>query len=167
MGAKKGHISLALPLCIVYGCGMDFLILAADKPSLAYARQGVQFFQERLKPLGKVSIRYVKGGPSEEVSGRLLEASKGCLRIAMDERGENWSTREWEKNVRRWQLQSVKHIAILIGAADGHTPALRAASDVVLSLGRHTMQHELALVVLLEQLYRLHTILAGSPYHRD
>lgn len=146
---------------------MDFMVLAADKPTLAYARQGVQFFEERLRPLGKVSIRYVKGGSSGEVSARLLEASKGCLRIAMDERGDNWSTREWEKNARRWQLQSVKHIAILIGAADGHTPALRAACDVVLSLGRHTMQHELALVVLLEQLYRLHTLLAGSPYHRD
>lgn len=146
---------------------MDFIILAAAKPSLAYARLGVQFFEERLRPMGKVDVRYVKAGSSEDVSARLLEASKGCLRLAMDERGENWSTRELERHVRDWQMRAVKHVAFLIGAADGHTQALRDASDYVLSLGRHTMQHELALVVLLEQVYRLHSILAGSPYHRD
>ena len=146
---------------------MDFRIIAAAKPSIAYARDGVSFFEERLKPLGKVELRYVKAGNSEEVSARLLQASEGCLRIAMDERGQNWTTREFEKKVRNWQLHSVRHVAFLIGAADGHTQALRDACDYVLCLGRHTMQHELALVVLLEQIYRIHTLLVGSPYHRD
>lgn len=146
---------------------MEILILAAAKPSLGYAREGVRFFEERLRPLGRVELRYVKAGRSEEVSERLLEASRGCLRLAMDERGENWSTREWERRMRDWQLRAVKRVALLIGAADGHTAALRESCDAVISLGRHTMQHELALVVLLEQIYRVHTLLAGSPYHRD
>lgn len=147
---------------------MDFRIIAAARPSIAYARDGVKFFEDRLRPLGKVELRYVKAGSSEDVSARLLEASEGCLRIAMDERGENWTTRQLEKHVREWQLRGdIKHVAFLIGAADGHTPALRAACDHVLCLGKHTMQHELALVVLLEQIYRIHTLLAGSPYHRD
>ena len=72
--------------------------------------------------MGKVEIRYVKAGSSEEVSARLLEASKGCLRIAMDERGENWTSRELEKRAKDWQMRAVKHVAFLIGAADGHTP---------------------------------------------
>ncbi|HIX88560.1 MAG TPA: 23S rRNA (pseudouridine(1915)-N(3))-methyltransferase RlmH [Candidatus Akkermansia intestinavium] len=146
---------------------MEILILAAAKPSIAYAREGVQFFEQRLRPLGRVELRYVKAGSSEEVSRRLLEASRGRLRLAMDERGANWSTREWESHFRSWQLRAVKRVALLIGAADGHTPELREACDAVISLGRHTMQHELALVVLLEQVYRVHTLLAGSPYHRD
>lgn len=146
---------------------MDFRVIAAAKPSIAYARDGVRFFEERLRPLGKVEIRYVKAGSSEEVSERLLAASEGCLRIAMDERGENWTTRELERRVREWQIRSVRHVAFLIGAADGHTEELRRRCDHVLCLGRHTMQHELALVVLLEQIYRIHTLLAGSPYHRD
>lgn len=66
---------------------MDFKIIAAAKPSIAYARDGVRFFEERLRPLGKVELRYVKDGTAEDVSARLLEASQGCLRIAMDERG--------------------------------------------------------------------------------
>ena len=146
---------------------MDFIVAAAAKPSLAYAREGVRFFEERLRPLGKVELRYVKTGPSEEVSRRLLDATSGCLRIALDERGENWTTRRFEALAREWQLRAVKHVAFLIGAADGHTPALRRACDFCMCLGCHTMQHELALVVLLEQLYRVHTLLAGSPYHRD
>lgn len=147
---------------------MDFRIIAAARPSIAYARDGVKFFEDRLRPLGKVELRYVKAGSSEDVSARLMEASEGCLRIAMDERGENWTTRQLEKHVREWQMRGdIKHVAFLIGAADGHTPALRADCDYVLCLGKHTMQHELALVVLLEQIYRIHTLLAGSPYHRD
>ena len=98
---------------------MDFIVAAAAKPSLAYAREGVRFFEERLRPLGKVELRYVKAGPSEEVSRRLLDATSGCLRIALDERGENWTTRRFEALVREWQLRAVKHVAFLIGAADG------------------------------------------------
>ena len=86
---------------------MEILILAAAKPSIAYAREGVQFFEQRLRPLGRVELRYVKAGSSEEVSRRLLEASRGCLRLAMDERGANWSTREWECHFRSWQLRAV------------------------------------------------------------
>ncbi len=61
----------------------------------------------------------------------------------------------------------VKTVAFLIGAADGHTQELRDTCDMVLSLSTLTMQHELALIVLLEQLYRLACIKSGSPYHRD
>lgn len=146
---------------------MRMIVLAADKPSLAYARDGVAFFMARLKPLGRVELQFVKGGDSASVSGRLLKASEGCLRVAMDERGDRWTTRQLETRVRSWQLQGEKKIAFLIGAADGHTDALRQSCKHVLSLGSMTMQHELALLVLLEQIYRVHTLLAGSPYHRD
>ena len=146
---------------------MDVIVLAAARPSLAYARQGVELYCERLRPLGGVELRYVRDGGRDEVSARLLKASEGCLRIALDERGRNLTTRELEKRWREWQLRSVKRVAFLIGAADGHSEALRNSCDLVLSLGQHTMQHELALVVLLEQIYRIHTLLVGAPYHRD
>ncbi|MCH5284235.1 MAG: 23S rRNA (pseudouridine(1915)-N(3))-methyltransferase RlmH [Akkermansiaceae bacterium] len=146
---------------------MDILVLAAAKPSLPYARSGVELYCERLRPLGKVELRYVRDGGRDEVSARLLKASEGCLRVALDERGQNLTTRELEAKWRQWQLRAVKRVAFLIGAAEGHNEALRREAELVLCLGRHTMQHELALVVLLEQIYRIHTLLAGSPYHRD
>lgn len=146
---------------------MEILVLAAAKPSLPYARSGVELYCERLKPLGHVELRYVKDGGREEVSARLLKASEGSLRIALDERGRNLTTRQLEKQWREWQIRSVRRVAFLIGAADGHTEELRQACEHVISLGQHTMQHELALLVLLEQIYRIHTLLAGTPYHRD
>lgn len=127
----------------------------------------MELYCERLRPLGKVELRYVRDGGRDEVSARLLKASEGCLRVALDERGQNLTTRELEAKWRQWQLRAVKRVAFLIGAAEGHNEALRREAELVLCLGRHTMQHELALVVLLEQIYRIHTLLAGSPYHRD
>ena len=61
----------------------------------------------------------------------------------------------------------VKTVAFLIGAADGHSEELREKCDLLLTLSGFTLQHELALLVLLEQLYRLTTLKSGSPYHRD
>ncbi|MCC8021843.1 MAG: 23S rRNA (pseudouridine(1915)-N(3))-methyltransferase RlmH [Akkermansiaceae bacterium] len=145
---------------------MKTLILAAGRSSIGYVREGTEFFMKRLKAAAGVELVYVKAGSSEESSERLLQASEGCLRIAVDERGECWTTREWERRVRDWQLHSEKRVAFLIGAADGHTENLRQNCRHVLSLSRMTMQHGLALVVLLEQIYRVHTLLSGSPYHR-
>jgi 23S rRNA (pseudouridine1915-N3)-methyltransferase len=58
-------------------------------------------------------------------------------------------------------------VAIIVGGSDGHSQPLLDAADFLWSLGPLTLQHELALVVALEQLYRAHTILTGHPYHRD
>lgn len=145
---------------------MQFLILAAGKPALNYAREGVDFYLNRLKPFGKTELKLVRDGSSKDVSARLLAASEGCLRIAMDERGELWTTAKLVQLAQDWQMHSVRRIAFLIGASDGHTDELRAQCNHMLALSKFTLQHELALVVLLEQLYRCHTILAGTPYHR-
>jgi 23S rRNA (pseudouridine1915-N3)-methyltransferase len=86
----------------------------------------------------------------------------------LDERGETLSTRRFaEKLTALADRGDVKTLAFLIGAADGHTPELRTACDWVLTLSPLTLQHELALVVLLEQLYRVASLRAGTPYHRD
>ena len=73
---------------------MQFLILAAGKPSLGYAKEGVELYLNRLRPFGKTELKLVRDGSSQDVSKRLLAASEGCLRIAMDERGELWTTRK-------------------------------------------------------------------------
>lgn len=145
---------------------MQIQILAAAKPSLSFAKEGVELYMKRIQPFGKVELKYVRDGSSADVSARLLQASEGSLRIALDERGSTWTTAQFTDKAKAWQLHSVKRISFLIGAADGHTEALRASSEHLLSLSGFTLQHELALVVLLEQIYRVHTILVGTPYHR-
>jgi 23S rRNA (pseudouridine1915-N3)-methyltransferase len=85
----------------------------------------------------------------------------------LDERGAQFTSREFAGKIREWEQRSVKNVALIIGGADGHTDELRSAADLLWSLGRLTLQHELALVVLLEQIYRAYSINAGAPYHRD
>lgn len=145
---------------------MKILIIAAGKPALPFAKTGIEEYLKRLTRYGNVELKLVKDGTSEDVSARLLEASKGCYRIVLDERGELWTTDKLVSGLRSWQMNAVKKVAFLIGAADGHTEALRQSGDQLLALSKFTLQHEFALVLLLEQIYRAHTIMKGEPYHR-
>lgn len=145
---------------------MKILIIAAGKPALPFAKIGIDTYLKRLTRYGSVELKLVKDGSSADVSERLLSASEGCLRIALDERGALWTTQEFTHKVEQWQLNSVKKLALLIGASDGHTEALRQECDHLLALSKFTLQHEFALVLLLEQIYRVHTIMKGEPYHR-
>lgn len=147
---------------------MRFQIIVAGRASLAFAKSGVEEYLKRLARHGSYELKIIKAGDRESVSRRLLEASEGSYRIAMDERGKTPTTRRFSEQIEQLEMDGeVKAVAFLIGAADGHTAELRASCQMVLSLSAMTMQHELALVVLLEQLYRLATIKSGSPYHRD
>ncbi|MBK1791997.1 23S rRNA (pseudouridine(1915)-N(3))-methyltransferase RlmH [Persicirhabdus sediminis] len=145
---------------------MKHLIIAAGKPSLSYAKDGVAEYLKRLRRYGNFEIKHIKDGSSEDVSARLLAASEGCLRVAMDERGESLTTGELVTRVNKWEMRGTKRVAYLIGASDGHTQALRDRADMIWGLSSLTMMHELALLVLVEQIYRVHTIKRGEPYHR-
>ena len=70
------------------------------------------------------------------------------------------------QKIGTWEQHGPRDFALLIGGADGHTDELRQAANWTWSLSKLILQHELALVVLLEQLYRAYTIKSGLPYHR-
>ena len=112
-------------------------------------------------------IRIIKEGTAAQNSERLLKASAGSRRIVLDERGKLHTTAAALRILDRWEHDTgIKSVAFLIGGADGHTDTLRNQADEMWALSPLTLQHELALVVLLEQLYRIHTIKRGEPYHR-
>ena len=147
---------------------MQIRLIVAGKPALAYAKVGVAEYLKRLSRTGSHELVVIKAGSRDEVSARLLERSQGCFRVALDERGECLTTRRFAERLDSLELRGdVKTVAFLIGAADGHTEQLRSKCDLVLTLSALTLQHELALLVLLEQLYRVATLKSGSPYHRD
>jgi len=86
--------------------------------------------------------------------------------IALDERGRELTTRE----LSAWlgsRMQQGEDLAFLIGGPDGLAPEVLARSNYTLALSRLTLPHALARVLLTEQLYRAHCILANHPYHRD
>lgn len=147
---------------------MQVRLIVAGKPALAYAKAGVAEYLKRLSRAGGYELVVVKAGNQDEVSARLLERSQGCYRVALDERGLCLSTRQFADRLEALEMRGdVKSVAFLIGAADGHTTELRNGCDLILTLSSFTLQHELALLVLLEQLYRVMTLKSGSPYHRD
>ncbi len=147
---------------------MQIRIIVAGKPALAYAKSGVDEYLKRLSRFGNHELEIVKAGSKDDVSARLLERSEGTYRIALDERGDALPTRKFMQRIEALEMRGdVKAVSFLIGASDGHNDALRSACDLLISVSPFTLQHELALVILLEQLYRVASLKAGMPYHRD
>jgi 23S rRNA (pseudouridine1915-N3)-methyltransferase len=146
---------------------MRWHLLPIGKPKLEFARIGASEYVERLKPFAPTEVAWVKAPSAADESIALLDRSKAMFRIVLDERGEHCSSADLAKKISTWELQGPRDFALLIGGADGHTDEVRQAAGWVWSLSKLTLQHELALVVALEQLYRAYTIKAGLPYHRQ
>ena len=146
---------------------MKWTLYTIGKPALVYAKAGVAEYEKRLSRHGGIEIVSFKEAGQVENSRRLLEASEDCsLRLVLDERGDLLTTADLVKRVEDWEMDRVKRVGVLIGGADGHDESVRRSADLVLGLSRLTLQHELATVVFLEQLYRVGTVRRGEPYHR-
>ena len=145
---------------------MKWLLLTVGKPALPYAKAGRDEYFERLTKFVPVEQVTIKATDRVRESADLLARSEGCFRIVLHERGTALTSRALAAKVDEWRLNS-RRVAVILGGADGHDKPLLNAADFLWSLGPLTLQHELALVVALEQLYRAHTILTGHPYHRD
>ena len=89
------------------------------------------------------------------------------VRVLLDERGKALASSELAARLDKWRDGGVRECRFLIGAADGHEEAERAAGDLLLSFGPATWPHMLARAMLAEQLYRATSWLAGHPYHRQ
>lgn len=102
-----------------------------------------------------------------EISGRAPDskaAAKSTL-VLLDSRGKEFSSEQFAKFLGDYQDRNPMPLVLAIGGADGFSDASRAAAQHTISLGKMTLAHELARVVLLEQVYRAFTILKGHPYH--
>ncbi len=104
---------------------------------------------------------------TEEGAALLKLVRDADVVIALDERGKMLSSTGFAQLIGKIRDEGAKTAALLIGGADGQAPDVRDKARVCLSLGPMTLPHQLARVVLAEQLYRAATILAGHPYHRD
>jgi len=97
-------------------------------------------------------------------AGASKSAAKSTL-FLMDSRGKEFSSEQFAKVLGDYQDRNPLPVVFAIGGADGFSEQARAAAQQVISLGKMTLAHELARVVLLEQVYRAFTILKGHPYH--
>lgn len=146
---------------------MHWRVITVGKPTLTWAKQGAEDYVKRLQRTGRIEWVVVKEGAPGVVGAKMLAAAEGCLKVVLDERGESWRSVELARWIDLRQQEGIKRVALLIGGADGHALSLREEADVCWSLSELTLQHEMALVVVLEQLYRAGSILRGEPYHRE
>ncbi len=145
---------------------MKLLLLTIGKPALPYARAGRDEYLARLAKFTPVEHATLKASDPARESADLLARSEGHYRVVLHEHGQQLTSRQLADKVDQWQ-QAARPVAFILGGANGHDHSLLERADFLWSLGPLTLQHELALVVTLEQLYRARTILAGHPYHRD
>ena len=146
---------------------MKWKFVVVGKPSLKYARLGIDEYLKRMRKYVGVELVSVKNGTKEEEGERLLKASENSYRIVFDERGELIDTKTLTQKINELEMDgSCKLVTVLIGGAEGHSAELRNSADLIISFGRMTIQHELALTTAVEQFYRVYTIKRGEPYHR-
>ncbi len=141
--------------------------MAVGKPKLAHARAGIAEYLARMRCYSTVEVEHVKASHPAQEGELLLNKTKDCFRLVLDEHGQLFTSRQFADQVKKIELNPRKTCAILVGGADGLSEPVRQAADLLWSLSPLTLQHEMALALALEQIYRAHTILAGLPYHRD
>lgn len=86
--------------------------------------------------------------------------------VLLDERGKELPSEDFARLLGRWRDDGVREARFVIGAADGHADAERESADLLLAFGKATWPHLLVRAMLMEQLFRATSILAGHPYHR-
>jgi 23S rRNA (pseudouridine1915-N3)-methyltransferase len=155
---------------------MRLHLIAVGKRPPAWVEQGYQEFAKRLPAqcsLGLIEIapgRQAKGADRgrllrEEGERMLAAIPAGSRVIALEVRGDLWSTEELAERLRQW-LSEGRDVALLIGGAEGLSSACRERADEQWSLSRLTLPHALARIVVAEQIYRAWSILQHHPYHR-
>jgi len=151
-------------------------VLAIGTRMPAWVEEVFRDYARRMAGTLPLELRELAAGPREKSgkAGRALELEAGRLLaelrpddfvVALDEHGRELSTDE----LARWlgvRMQEGRDVAFLIGGPDGLAPRVLGRSDLTWSLSRLTFPHALVRVLLAEQLYRAHTLLAGHPYHR-
>jgi len=115
-----------------------------------------------LRELGRTG----KSGIDKETK-RISDALRpGSLTVLLDPEGTEWTSQELAAQVRSWEGKGIKEVAFVIGGPNGLADDFKSRADKRWSLSRLTLTHEMARVLLFEQLYRAYTIIHGLPYQK-
>ena len=139
---------------------MRIHIVARGKIGRSPEAELVERYLKRIHWETHVSELPDQGGKSPRIDGETKI-------IAMDETGENWTSKKFANHLSRWRDDGVREARFLIGAADGLSDKERTNADHFFSFGKATWPHMMARAMLAEQLFRATSIIAGHPYHRE
>jgi len=155
---------------------MHVLIVAVGQKIPSWIQEGIHDFAKRMPPEWRFEIKAIKTPlrGSQSVDQLMsLERSrleslipKGAWTVALDERGEAWTTHQFAERFQQWQGQG-RDIVFLIGGPDGIQSEWRQQCDVRMRLSHMTLPHAMARLLLVEQIYRAWSVLTQHPYHRE
>jgi len=137
-----------------------------------YAKRAAQ--TGRSFGLRNIDIIEIRESRADDPGKRMLEESIALANVIpqraavvlLDAQGENLDSASLAARLAQWRADDRPAAVFMIGGADGLAPTLRAKAELRLAFGTATWPHQLVRIMLLEQLYRVTTILAGHPYHR-
>jgi 23S rRNA (pseudouridine1915-N3)-methyltransferase len=156
-------------------------ILAIGHKPPAWVVAGFEDYVRRMPREARIELTEIKPAPrsrqeqSAASISRILAVEKsrflaalppGCVRIALDERGRQFTTVDLARKLAAW-MQGGRDVAFMIGSADGLEQGLKAEADLLLGLSAMTLAHAMVRVLLAEQLYRATSMLQNHPYHRE
>jgi 23S rRNA (pseudouridine1915-N3)-methyltransferase len=151
-------------------------IICLGKTREGFIRDGIEKYLRYLQPYTPVEVRELREEKVRDLRDaphvRQREAVKiakalppGAHVVALDERGKEFTSHEFAEFLNRLLERGTREMAFVIGGAMGLDETVTHRADTVLALSRWTLTHEMARLVLLEQLYRAFTIIKGKTYH--
>ena len=154
---------------------MQVTIIAVGRAKAGPERDLFRHYAARLRPplaLKEVEDRRAATAPADvrrrrEADLLLGAIPEGAVVVALDERGRNLSSAGLADRIRAWEDGGARHLALVVGGADGLDRRVRDRAHLVLALGPLTWPHMLVRGLVAEQVYRARCILLGHPYHRE
>ena len=151
---------------------MRFSIRAIGKIKEKWMREGIEEYSKRLKPVAKVDVlesdeEKMPENPSAAVKGEKLLRSiqdSGCV-VLLDMNGKKVSSEELAAWIAQKTIMGTSHFYFIIGGPYGNGKNIQARADLKLSMGPMTFTHQMARLILFEQLYRAVKIIHHEPYH--
>lgn len=159
---------------------MRIVVIAVGRLKQGPERELAERYRERFDDIGRklgfreLAVYEIAESRARDTAARMAEEAAAIsaaipdrsIVVALDERGKNLDSPVFARMLGTWRDQSAGSTIFLIGGADGLSPELRARAQLTIAFGSATWPHQMVRVMLLEQLYRAATILAGHPYHR-
>ncbi len=134
-----------------------------------YAQRLKHYVKFDIFELKELKKKFPSTDEQKKVEGELLlsQLDKNDLVILLDEKGVEMNSHQLADFFKKNRLQAIPSVSLVIGGAFGFDNNIRSAAHLQISLSRFTFTHDMARLVLMEQVYRAFTILKGEKYHND